>query len=100
MATDLTKKQANKKSVEQLKETITQLKDVTEGIIEKVKTLESAIEKEGVKTLDQIDTESGNPVSSKAVVSYLEKKLTETYAVIAKDICAIQDGTIDKRESK
>ena len=92
MASEQTKKKTQKQSLEQLKETITQLKEVTEGIIQKVKNIESVVDIENNKALDKIDPESGNPVNSKAVVDYLEEKLTKTYAVIAKDICAIQDG--------
>lgn len=92
MATEETKKKTKKQSVEQLRETITQLKDVTESIIQKVKNLESIVGEEDKKILDQIDTNSQNPVNSQAVVDYLEKRLSQSYAVIAKDICAIQDG--------
>ena len=93
MATEQSTTTTTKKlSLVSLQETINQLKEVTDTILQKTKELESSIEKSSQKPLDEINTNSEESVNSKAVVNYIEERLTKLYSVIAKDICAIQDG--------
>lgn len=93
MATEQSTTTTTKKlSLVSLQDTINQLKEVTDTIIQKTKDLEASIEEIDKEPLEQIDTESTSPVNSKAVVNYIEERLTKLYAIIAKDICAIQDG--------
>ena len=93
MATEQSTTTTTKKlSLVSLQETINQLKEVTDTILQKTKELESSIVKSSQKPLDEINTNSEESVNSKAVVNYIEERLTKLYSVIAKDICAIQDG--------
>ena len=89
----------NSDSLDQFKDTMNQLKEITDQLVQKVKVLETSVNDETKNTINTIEQGAPNPVNSQAVLNYIEKRLTETYAMIAKDICNIQDGIKEWEEN-